>query len=69
MLLSQRVGFALRWLLLWSTDSRAPGLRSCVMPALSLHGMWDLPRPGVEAVSTCLQEILNHWTTRKLLIA
>ena len=55
------VGFSLRWLLLLqSTGSRCMGFSSCGSQALEhrlsscgarawlLHGMWDLPRPGLE---------------------
>ena len=61
------VGFSLRWhLLLQSTDSRCVGfsscgtwalerrLRSCGARAELLHGMWDLPGPGLEPVSPAL---------------
>ena len=56
------VGFSLQWLLLLqSTGSRhtgsvvvAHGLSSCGARALLLHGMWDLPRPGLEPVSPAL---------------
>ena len=65
--LVQCVGFSLRWLLLLqSTDSRRAGfsscgsqalesrLSSCGARALLLHGMWDLPRPGLKPVSPAL---------------
>ena len=33
-----------------------------------LHGMWDLPGPGIELVSLALQgRFLKHWTTREAL--
>ena len=57
-------GFSLRWLLLLrSTGSRRVGFSSCGSRTLErslsscgsraqlLHGMWDLPRPGLEPVS------------------
>ena len=57
-------GFSLRWLLLLrSTGSRCVGFSSCGSWALGrrlgscgswaqlLHGMWDLPGPGLEPVS------------------
>ena len=60
-------GFSLRWLfLLQSTDSRHRGFSSCGTRALErrlsscdaqaqlLHGMWDIPRPGLEPVSSAL---------------
>ena len=55
-------GFSLKWfLLLQSTGSRhagsvvvAHGLSSCGSWALLLHGMWDLPRPGLEPMSPAL---------------
>ena len=31
------------------------GFRSCGTRAWSLHGMWGLPRPGIEPVSLCCQ--------------
>ena len=61
------MGFSLWWLLLlWSTGSRRVGFSSCGSRALEhrlsscgtraqlLHGMWDLPRPGLESVSPAL---------------
>ena len=61
------VGFSWRWLLLlWSMGSRHVGFSSCGLWALEhrlsscgteaqlLHGMWDLPRPGLEPVSPAL---------------
>ena len=49
------VGFSLRWLLsLWSTGYRREGLSSCGARAQLLHGMWDLPGPGLEPVSPAL---------------
>ena len=60
-------GFSLRWLLLLrSTGSRCAGFSSCGTRALEsrlsscgaqvqlFHGMWDLPRPGLEPVSPAL---------------
>ena len=55
-------GFSLWWLLLLrSTGFRcvasvvvAPGLSSCGSRAQLLHGMWDLPGPGIEPVSPAL---------------
>ena len=60
-------GFSLRWLLLLrSTGSRHAGLSSCDLQALErrlsscgarawlLHGMWDLPGPGLGPVSPAL---------------
>ena len=60
-------GFSLQWLLsLWSMGSRYAGFSSCGSQALEcrlsscgtwaylLHGMWDLPGPGLEAVSPAL---------------
>ena len=59
-------GFSLWWLLLWSTGSRRAGFSSCGSRALEhrlsscgtraqlLHGMWDLPGPGLEPVSPAL---------------
>ena len=59
--------FSLWWLLLLrSTGSRRVGFSSCGLWALEcrlsscgawaklLHGMWDLPRPGIEAMSPAL---------------
>ena len=61
------VGFSLWWLLLLrSTGSRHAGFSSCGSWALEhrlsscgaqtqlLHGMWDLPGPGLEPVSPAL---------------
>ena len=61
------VGFSLQWLLLLrSTGSRCAGFSSCGSRALErrlsscgaraslLHGMWDLPGPGIEPVSPAL---------------
>ena len=59
-------GFSLQWLLLLqSTGSRPVGFSSCGLraPEHSLsscglvaprHGMWDLPRPGTEPMSSAL---------------
>ena len=60
-------GFSLRWLLLLrSMGSRHAGFSSCGSRALErrlsscgtwaqlLHGMWDLPRPGLEPTSPAL---------------
>ena len=60
----QCAGFSLRWpLLLRSTGSRCVGFSSCGSRSLEhklsscgtraqlLHGMWDLPGPGLEPVS------------------
>ena len=60
-------GFSLRWLLmLRSTGSRRAGFSSCGAWALEcrlsscgtwaqlVHGMWDLPRPGLGSVSPAL---------------
>ena len=61
------VGFSLQWLLLLrSTDCRRMGFSSCGSRALErrlsswgawaslLHGMWDLPGPGLKPVSPAL---------------
>ena len=63
----QCAGFSLQWLLLLqSTGSRHMGFSSCGSRALEhrlsscgaraslLHGMWALPRPGLEPVSPAL---------------
>ena len=62
----QCAGFSLRWLLLWSTGSRRMGFSSCGSRALVhrlsscgariqlLHGMWDLPGPGLKPMSPAL---------------
>ena len=60
-------GFSLQWLLLlWSSGSRHAGFSSCGSRALErrlsscdaraqlLHGMWDLPGPGLEPVFPAL---------------
>ena len=43
-----------RPLLLWSTGSRRAGSVIVAHGAQLLHGMWDLPRPGLEPVSPAL---------------
>ena len=61
------MGFSLQWLLLLrGMGSRCGGFSSCGSWALErrlsscgsraqlLHGMWDLPRPGIEPVSPAL---------------
>ena len=51
----QCAGFSLRWLLLLqSTGSRHAGCSSCGTRAQLLHGMWDLPGPGIEPMSPAL---------------
>ena len=62
----QRVGFSLRWVLLFqSTGSRACGLSSCSSQALECRlsscgagfvpcGVWNLPEPGMEPMSPAL---------------
>ena len=46
------VGFSLRWLLLLqSTGSRRAGFSSCGTGTWLLHGMLNLPRPGIEPMS------------------
>ena len=53
------MGFSLRWLLLlrsraldvWASVVVARGLSSCGARVLLLHGMWDLPGPGLEPMS------------------
>ena len=45
-------GFSLWWLLLLqSTGPKSPGFSSCGTWAYLLHGMWNIPRPGVEPMS------------------
>ena len=45
-------GLSLRWLLLLqSTGSRRAGFSSCGTGTWLLHGMLNLPRPGIEPVS------------------
>ena len=65
--LLQCVGFSLRWLLR-STGSKHTGFSSCGSWALErrlsscgaqtqlLHGMWDLPGPGLEPLSPALAD-------------
>ena len=63
----QCVGLSLQWpLLFWSMGSRHAGFSSCGSWALEsrlssraaqaqlLHGMWDLPGPGLEPLSPAL---------------
>ena len=46
------VGLSLWWfLLLRSMGSRHMGFSSCGPRSQLLHGMWDLPRPGIKPVS------------------
>ena len=46
-------------------DSCSTWIDSCGTQASSLHGMWDLPGPGIGPVSLGFgKQILNHWTTR-----
>ena len=60
--LSQVYRLLIHWLLLLlSTGSRLPGFRSCGTwaPGLSSglvapHGVWELPRPGMEPVASAL---------------
>ena len=73
-------GFSLRWLLLlWSAGSRREGFSSCGSWALEhrlsscgtqaqvLHGMWDLPGPGLKPVSPALAGgFLTHCATREV---
>ena len=50
------VGFSLQGLLLvWSTGSGCTDFPSCSAQDQLLHGMWDLPGPGIELVSLPLQ--------------
>ena len=47
----------------------AGGISSCAAQASLLHGMWDLPRPGIEAVSHTLETLsLNHWAVSHFLV-
>ena len=61
------VSFSSRWLLLlWSMGSRHTGFSTCGSQALEhrlsscgaqaylLHGIWDLPGPGIEPVSPAM---------------
>ena len=41
-------------------------LSSCGSQAQLLHGMWDLPKPGLEPVVPCIgRQILNPCATRE----
>ena len=42
-------------------------LSNCGSRAQSLHGMWDLPRPGLEPVTPALAGRLNHCATKEAL--
>ena len=45
------IGFSSRWLLLLgSAGSRHMGFNSCGPQAQLVHGIWDLPRPGIEPI-------------------
>ena len=53
----------------WVLSARASavaarGLSSCGAQAQLLHGLWDLPGPGIKHISYIGRRILNHWTTR-----
>ena len=63
---SPPVSFSLQWLLLCSPGSRVLGLNNYGAQAQLPHGMWILPRPGIESVSPHWL-ILNHWTNREAL--
>ena len=42
-------------------------LSSCGSLTWLLHGMWDLPGPGIEPMSPYTgRQILNHWMTREV---
>ena len=35
-----------------------------------LRGVWNLPGPGIEPVSPCIdRRILHHWTPREVLLS
>ena len=69
-------GFSLQWLLLlWSTDARARGFRSCsawaprwwcmcVVALWNVESSWTKGRNRVLCIGRLL---LNHWTTREVL--
>ena len=41
-------------------------LNSWDRQASVLHGMWDLPQPGIKPVTPCIvRRILQHWSTRE----
>ena len=42
-------GYSLPRLLLWSTGARHVGFSGCGARALLLHGVWDLPRLGIQS--------------------
>ena len=46
-------------------SSQALRLSGCGTGARLLHGMWDLPGPGIKPMFPALAAVLNHWTTRK----
>ena len=48
-------GFSLRWLLVWSTASRAPELQYCSTQAQLLCSMWNIPRLGIKPMTL-------HWS-------
>ena len=48
--------------------SQLGGLSSCSTQAQLLHGVWNLPGPGIELVSLVnCRQILYHWATREAL--
>ena len=32
----------------------------------ALHGMWDIPRPGIESVASAVEGSLNHSTAKEV---
>ena len=48
------VVFSLQRLLMWQCQALEHRLGSCVAETSLLHGMWDLPRPGIEPMSPAL---------------
>ena len=54
---SRCAGFSLQWILwLWSTALQCTGFSSWRTGLVALH-MWDLPGPGIKAMSSALQSV------------
>ena len=47
-------------------SSQALRLSGCGTGAWLLHGMWNLPGPGIKPMFPALAAVLNYWTTREV---
>ena len=63
------MGFLLQWLLLWSTGPRACGLQYlwCIC-LVALHHVVSSQSRDQTCVPCIARQILNHWTTRQVLM-